>query len=504
MPTEINLNDIINCLNLKKVFGSRSRQVAAIVYDSRNITPGCAFFALRGVGADGHDFIEMAIEKGASIIVMEQNHALPDGVTGLIVDDTRRALASASTLWFGNPSQTMKVIGVTGTNGKTTITYLLEAMLKAAGMKPVVIGTVNYRFSGKEIPASHTTPESYELQKMLAEFHAEGADSLIIEVSSHALEQKRVHGIHFNVGVFSNLTPEHLDYHRTMADYYLSKKRLFADYIIPNAGKAVINVDDAYGRRLDDECPGAISCGIAEDAKVRATQYNLSRDGIETTVALCKGTLTFHSKLLGLFNLNNILCALAAAEAAGVAKQAIEKGLAAVVNIPGRLERVDNKREALILVDYAHTGDALKNVLSTLVNLYPKRIITLFGCGGDRDKSKRPVMGEVAAGFSDIAIVTSDNPRTEDADAILQDILPGVHKHFDQELSLEDLLSAQKSGYIVVPDRREAIRLAVQILQQGDLLLVAGKGHETYQIVGHVKSHFDDREEILNALNKGD
>ena len=500
MPTELTIQNLIRGLSPKSVSGERSGRITGLVYDSRKVESGHAFFALRGVGSDGHGFINSAVENGATVIVMEQEQHLPDGVSGLVVDDTRRALAAASALWFGNPTQTMKVIGVTGTNGKTTITYLLEAMLQAAGLKTAVIGTVNYRFGEREIPASHTTPESYELQKTLAEFSAAGADALVIEVSSHALEQKRVHGIRFDVGVFSNLTPEHLDYHRTMGEYYLSKKRLFAEYIIPQDGTTVVNTDDVYGQRLDDEFPGSVSCGITENATVRATQCNLGRKGIEATVALQKGVLTFHSELLGKFNVNNLLCAIAAAEAVGVPAAAITRGIAAVVNIPGRLERVENKQDALILVDYAHTGDALQNVLSTVKDLQSRRIITVFGCGGDRDKSKRPIMGEVAARYSDIAIVTSDNPRTEAAAAIIQDILPGVREHFDRELSRDEVLAGEKRGYIVVQDRREAIRLAIEGLRTSELLLVAGKGHEDYQIIGTEKSRFDDREEIRNAL----
>ena len=502
MAKELTIQNLITCLSPKSVNGERSGRITGIAYDSRKVAAGHVFFALRGVGSDGHDFINLAVENGASVVVVEEDQHLPSGVTLLVVDDTRRALSAASALWFGNPTQTMKVIGVTGTNGKTTITYLLEAMLQAAGLKTAVIGTVNYRFGDREIPASHTTPESYELQKTLAEFSAAGAEALVIEVSSHALEQKRVHGIRFDVGVFSNLTPEHLDYHRTMGEYYLSKKRLFTEYIIPQGGALVVNTDDTYGQRLDDEFPGSISCGVGKDAVVRATQYNLSRNGIDATVALQNGVLTFQSELLGLFNLNNLLCAIAVAEAAGIPAAAITKGIANVVNIPGRLERVANKRDALILVDYAHTGDALENVLSTVKNLQPKRVITVFGCGGDRDKTKRPVMGEVAARYSDITIVTSDNPRTEAADAILRDILPGVQKHFTQELSQDEVLSGQQRGFIVIPDRRAAIKVAVAGLNENDLLLVAGKGHEDYQIIGTEKTRFDDREEIRNALKE--
>lgn len=501
-PAQFKIQDLISCLSPIGVFGERNGDLSGLAYDSRHVEPGAAFFALRGAGVDGHEFIDAAVEKGALAVVMDRKCAVPAGVTGLLVDDSRRALAAASALWFGNPTESMKVIGITGTNGKTTISFLLEAMLKESGMKPTVIGTVNYRYADRELPASHTTPESYELQQRLAEFRAAGSDSLVIEVSSHALEQKRVYGIRFDVGVFTNLTPEHLDYHGSMADYYLSKKRLFSEYVVPDGGVSVVNIDDAYGQRLADELTERVSCGVSEEASVRTTGLTMNRDGIEAAVTLVKGQFTLRSKLLGQFNVNNLLCAVAAAEAAGIPVDAISKGIAAVVNVPGRLERVENDKGALILVDYAHTGDALENVLSTLKGLQAKRIVTVFGCGGDRDKSKRPVMGEVAARYSDVAIVTSDNPRTENADAIIHDILPGVQQHFEQELRVEELAEPSQRGYLVERDRRTAIALAVRILRQGDLLLVAGKGHEDYQIIGTEKQHFDDREEILSALQK--
>lgn len=502
--TKMTVLDLIRALNPKRVIGERDGTVCGLVYDSRQVVPGSAFFALRGVGTDGHDYIDSAISRGATLIVMEEEREIPVGAAGLIVDDARRALAAAAALWFGNPTEKMKVIGVTGTNGKTTITYLLEAMMLAAGWKPAVIGTVSYRFGRQEVAASHTTPESYELQRTLAEFVQGGADALVIEVSSHALEQKRVHGVRFDVGIFTNLTPEHLDYHGTMGDYYLSKKRLFSEYIVPGNGVAVVNVDDCFGRRLNDEFSGCVTCGISPEANVRSTDLQLSRSGIAATVALQHGEFSFQSSLLGQFNVNNLLCAIAAAEAAGIPSAAIRKGIEAVTNVPGRLERVENRLGVLILVDYAHTGDALENVLATVKGLQPKRILTIFGCGGDRDRTKRPIMGEVAARFSDIAIVTSDNPRTEQADLIIQEIIPGIRKHFASELAPGEIGNESARGFIAIEDRREAIQLAVGALRKGDLLLVAGKGHEDYQIIGTEKIHFDDTEEIQKVLREMD
>jgi len=495
---QLKMAELLAVLAPLQVAGPVDGTVSGLAYDSRRVVQGGLFFALRGSHADGHAFIPNALAAGAAAVVMEQPLPLPENVLGIVVADSRQALALASALFYGNPAGGMLAVGVTGTNGKTTITYLLEALLQAAGRKPAVIGTVSYRFGSRQDPASHTTPESLELQQALAEFAAEGADALVMEVSSHALEQNRIAGIPFAAGIFTNLTPEHLDYHQTMEAYFASKRRLFADHVIPAGKPAVINIDDAYGARLADEFAGSWTCGLAEGARIRAQQVEMNRDGVRFEVSLPDGVVAIESPLLGRFNVSNLLCAIATAAALGIDGQTIAATLRVAGRVPGRLERVNNRRDALVLVDYAHTGDALENVLATVRDLKPRRLITVFGCGGDRDRSKRPVMGEVAARYADLVIVTSDNPRTEDPVAILDEIIPGVRRCQPRELSAAE--AKTERGYRVIGDRRQALDFAVSLLQPGDLLLVAGKGHEDYQIIGKTKHHFDDREELARAL----
>ncbi len=497
---QLNTGDLLAVLQPLLVTGPQTGSVSSLAYDSRRVTAGGCFFALRGSSADGHAFIDRALQAGATTIVMEENRVLPSGVLGITVADSRHALAQAAALYFGAPANKLLSIGVTGTNGKTTITYLLEAILLAAGRKPAVIGTVSYRFGALQQTASHTTPESLELQQTLSEFQQAGADALVMEISSHALEQNRVVGIPLQVGIFTNLTPEHLDYHQTMEAYFGSKRRLFSDHIAPSGAAAVINVDDAYGARLASEFSGAWTCGLSEDARIRAKNVVLSRDGVAFDVTLPDGVLAVRSPLLGRFNVSNLLCAIAAASAIGINGATIQSGLQQATSVPGRLERIENTRDALVLVDYAHTGDALENVLTTLCDLKPRRVISVIGCGGDRDRSKRPVMGEIAARYSGLVIVTSDNPRTEDPASIIAEILPGVQGRFATELSEADAGNPDANGYRVIVDRRSALGFAVAALQPGDLLLVAGKGHEDYQIIGSQRLHFDDREELRAAL----
>ena len=496
---KIDTDKLIACMHPLDVVGDNSGEILDLVYDSRKVGPGSAFFALRGTSADGHCYINNAIDRGAELIVMEKPHELA-GVTAVVVEDARVALAEASALFFGKPSQKLRVVGVTGTNGKTTITYLVEAMLVAAQQRPAVIGTVNYRFDNREIPASHTTPESYDLQELVAGFLEQGADSLVVEVSSHALEQNRVVGIDFEVGIFTNLTPEHLDYHQTMESYFASKKKFFDDYLVPQGSRAVVNIDDPYGQKIASSLDDVLTCGISSEADVRAENVELSRQGIKADIVTPAGRFALCSSLLGGFNVSNILCAIAAGIALELPLAAIVEGISHVPVVPGRVEAIENERDAVILVDYAHTGDALENVLKAVGELKAARVITVFGCGGDRDRSKRPVMGEIAARYSDLVIVTSDNPRTEAPASILSEIVPGVEKHFKSALTAEQAGKPDARGYIVVADRKDALLMAVNMLQSGDLLLVAGKGHEDYQIIGKERIHFDDREQIRLAL----
>ena len=477
-------------------------EVRGLAYDSRQVTAGTAFFALRGAAADGHDFIADALSRGALAVVSERVVPLPEGVAGWVVRDSRLALALAASRFYAVPPAASPVIGITGTNGKTTVSYLVEAILKAAGHSPALFGTINYRFADRTLPASHTTPESLDLLRQIDDFCTAGADSLVLEVSSHALAQHRVDGLPFSVGVFTNLTPEHLDYHGDMANYFAGKRRLFSELLPRGGGRPVFNLDDPYGAKLADEFPDGIGCSSRTGVgAVHPRALTVDLDGIHGELETPKGVLRVDSPLLGPFNAQNILCAVAAGIALDLDPEPIARGLAACPTVPGRLERIANSLGALVLVDYAHTGDALEKVLAAVAALAPRRIITVFGCGGDRDRSKRPVMGEVAARASNLAILTSDNPRTEDPLAILAEIRPGVLRVTDRELT-EVAAANREDGFLTIPDRRAAIVFAVSLLAAGDLLLVAGKGHEDYQIIGRQKFHFDDREELTRALRQ--
>jgi UDP-N-acetylmuramoyl-L-alanyl-D-glutamate--2,6-diaminopimelate ligase len=477
--------------------GSPDTAVTGLHYDSRTVEPGSAFFALRGQALDGHHFIDQALERGAKTIFLEKERDLPPGVAAVVVDDCRRAMAQVAAVYFGDPTADIPVVGVTGTNGKTTVTYLVEAILRAAGYRPAVFGTINYRFADQILPSLHTTPEAIDMLRGVSGFRRQGADALVMEVSSHALEQHRVGGVHFKVGVFTNLTPEHLDYHGNMEDYFASKARLFTE-LLQGEG-AVINIEDPYGKRLASLLSDPLTCGRSAGCAISPLEVRTTLEGISGTVATPDGTVELHSPLLGDFNLQNLLCAIGAGVALGLSAEVIGRGLSAAPQVPGRLERVDNGRGVMALVDYAHTGDALDKVLVTLAALAPRRMITVFGCGGDRDRSKRPVMGEIAARRSDLCVVTSDNPRTEDPAAIIAEVCAGVAQVHRRPLSREEAASGEK-GYLVIPDRREAIAFAAGVSRGGDLLLVAGKGHEDYQIVGRERFHFDDREELNRAM----
>ncbi len=497
------LSQLLKNCPVSQVHGNMALEVTGLHYDSRQVGHGDAFFALRGVVSDGHNFISSAIANGAKVVFCEELTENLESVTTVLVENSRQAMALAASEFYGNPTRDMKVIGVTGTNGKTTITYLLEAILNQAGLSPAVVGTINYRFGTDLRQAPHTTPESHDLMKQVSDFQENGARSLVMEVSSHALDQYRADGVHFQVGVFTNLTPEHLDYHKDMERYFTSKYHLFKELLPRDNGRAVINVDDVYGQRLAAMLPEALTCGRDQNADVYPRNLNVSLQGIRGQVETPLGVVDIASSMLGDFNVENLLCAIGAAVALGLSPQTIAAGLAKATGVPGRLELIENDRDAVILVDYAHTGDALRRVLEAMQELAPQRILTIFGCGGDRDRSKRSVMAEVAARGSDIAIATSDNPRSEDPDQILADVRSGLVKVHKREWSKAEAQNAEGKGCVVISDRRQAIQFAVEILRPGDLLLVAGKGHEDYQILGTGRIHFDDREELRKALQAG-
>lgn len=409
---------------------------------------------------------------------------------------------------YGDPTKDRPLIGITGTNGKTTTSYLVEGILNAADLPAAVLGTISYRFGSTCIEASHTTPESTELQAIFRQLADAGAQAFVMEVSSHSLEQHRVDGCSFNVGVFTNLTRDHLDYHGSMEAYGAAKQRLFSELLVTGTGselrRAVINSDDPAAPDFirSAACP-VITYGLADTADVRAVEIVSTVDGISGLLVIPEGRFPFRSRLVGSYNLSNILAAAATGVALGIAPDRIVAGIEQQKSAPGRLERVDNSYGVTCLVDYAHTGDALENVLSTLKQLATGKIITVFGCGGDRDNGKRPIMGRIAADYSDLAIVTSDNPRTEDPQRILDQIKAGItpldlHAYAADELSS----GLGVKGFTVIENRREAIRLGVRLAQPGDILLLAGKGHEDYQIIGTTKHHFDDREEAVSAFRE--
>ncbi len=489
-----------------RITGDVDVEILGLSYDSRRVVPGGLFFALRGAAVDGHAFLSRAVAAGASGLVVEDDSNLPDGIPCVTVPDSRLAMSRMAAAFNGHPTAGVPLIGITGTNGKTTTTYLLESILEKAGIPAAVLGTINYRFRGTVLSAPHTTPESVDLQETIRRLIDLGARGVVMEVSSHALEQRRVDGCSFDVGIFTNLTRDHLDYHLDMDSYLASKQRLFSELLVPDNGKpsrhAVVNIDDPAGGRIAaaTPCP-VITYGLSGEAAITALEVLFSTAGISGTLRTPAGDRAFHSDLLGRFNLYNILSAVAAACTLEIPLDVIVAGIREHGKVVGRLERIETGRDVTVLVDYAHTGDALENVLKTLLELEHRRIITVFGCGGDRDRGKRPIMGEVAGRCSDLAIVTSDNPRTEEPAAIMQEIRKGIVPLGLREYDEADLVGGIRGqGFVLVASRREAIRLAARLAGPGDIVLIAGKGHEDYQIIGTEKHHFDDREEAAAAF----
>jgi MurE/MurF fusion protein len=475
------LRDLIDGLPGARLIGGNV-SVRGVQDDSRKVERGDVFVAVRGIRSDGHDFVSSAIERGASAIVVEreQNVAVPQ----VIVPSGAVALALLVSRALGDPAKAMTLVGITGTNGKTTTTYLVESMLAAAGGKPGVVGTVAYRWGDQQIDAPYTTPTAQLLHGAFAKMRDGGCTHVVMEVTSSALVMDRVAGLEFAAGAFSNLTQDHLDVHGTMEAYRDAKRRLFADHL--HAGVAVVNVDDPEGAGMAAAAPGRVLRVSARgrDAEVSVIAQESTVRGITARIRTPRGELAIESKpLIGHYNVDNIALAVGIGEALGLSHEAIARGISSLRGVPGRVERVANEAELDIFVDYAHTPDALRNVLSALRPLTKRRLICVFGCGGDRDPTKRPKMGAAVAELADLAVVTSDNPRTESPRAIIDMILPGV-----------------PSPFFVDTDRRIAIRAAIAEATPGDVVLIAGKGHEDYQILGTTKIHFDDREEAAAAV----
>lgn len=506
------LTRLIEGLEIKKIVGETRKEIKGIAYHSKQVGKDFLFAAVRGVEVDGHQFVEEAIQRGAEVVVLEEEQRVSNG-TVVLVPDSRRALAKISSNFYGDPSSRVILIGITGTNGKTTTTYLLESIFKKAGWTVGVIGTINYRFGQKTTPAPNTTPESLDLQRILWEMVKEGTSHVIMEVSSHGLDLSRVFGCQFDGAVFTNLTSEHLDYHKTLGQYFESKKKLFSDHLMESRKErrfAVTNRDDPRGEEMvKGVVLPVIRYGLTPPCDVTADRVTSSFEGLSCWIKTPKGDLSIQSKLTGDFNLYNILAAVAVGTAMEIPLETLKEGVEGLEGVSGRFEKVENKRGIHVIIDYAHTHDALERVLLGLKNILERgtqnsgKMITVFGCGGDRDRTKRPLMGEVAGRYSDLAILTSDNPRTEDPLAILDEVekgLKSVHlKEWDQD---EIELWRSKKGYLKVPDRREAIRTAIRLALPSDTVLIAGKGHEDYQIVGKKKFPFDDRVEAKKALEE--
>ncbi len=464
-------------------------EVRGIAYDSRKAGPGFLFFAFPGQRADGRAFAAQAVERGAVAVVSESPK--PEGFDGpwVQVEHGRRALALAARAFYGQPDERLKITGITGTNGKTTTSYLLDSVLRAAGRTTGLFGTIEYRLAGQAIAAVNTTPESLDLFGFFADLEQAGGTHATMEVSSHALALGRVYGIRFHTAVFTNLTRDHLDFHRTMEDYFAAKRMLFEGAGAPPPPFAVLNADDRYSREISGgPHTEVIRYGLCEDAVVRAVNVVSGFDGLRFEIRHGGECFAAASPLPGRMNVYNILAAWSAAMTYGVAPEVIARGIAECRSVPGRFEKVDAGQPFLVVVDYAHTDDALRNVISVARSLKPARVITLFGCGGDRDRAKRPLMGDAAASLSDFVVLTSDNPRSEDPLAIINDAMVGLCRH--------------DTPYAAEPDREKAIRLALEQARPGDIVILAGKGHETYQVLKDKTIAFDDRQVAHRVLGE--
>ena len=483
-----------------KAGATNDPDISCIASNSRDVKPGGLFIAVKGFTADGHDYIDQAFENGAAAVIAQTNSKNLDHV--ILVENSRLAMASIAANFYGHPSKSLTLVGITGTNGKTTTTWLLESIFKACGFSTGVIGTVNIRYNDLIFKNPITTPDSIDLQKTLYEMKKVGVTHVIMEISSHGLDLNRVDFCRFDAGVFTNLTQDHLDFHKDMDEYFNCKKRFFTQFLGPNGknnAPAILNIDDPKGKALLKSLTyKTIAVSTKKKADIFTKDVKDDINGLSGTICLPNESFNLTSQLTGKFNLENILCATGAAHALNIVPDQIKKGIANCHTIPGRLEKIDNPTGRFLFVDYAHTPDALETVLITLKQRAPKRLITVFGCGGDRDRSKRPLMGQIACKHSDVAIVTSDNPRTEHPDSIINDILEGLDA-FDR-LSENDLKSTPfKKGYLVEVDRKKAIKKAIFISKPGDIIVTAGKGHETYQITNTGTIHFDDKEELKKA-----
>ena len=477
------LSQLLRGVSVRECHADMEMEISGVSYDSRKTAAGDLFVAMTGYETDGHKFIPMARDKGAACVLCQER---PQGEGPyVLVEDSRLALAQVGRAWYGDPAASMKMVGVTGTNGKTTTTYLLKDILEqAAGAKVGLIGTNQNMIGSEVIPTERTTPESFELQGLLRRMADAGCTHVVMEVSSHALYLKRVEGIRFAVGIFTNLTQDHLDFHKTMENYCDAKALLFT-----RCDVGVYNADDPWAPRLMEEATcRKVSVGEHGDVPVDLAARNivLTAEGVSFDAVTAEESVPVHVGIPGGFMVYNTLGVLAAARALGVSLEDSAGVLRHSAHVKGRVEVVPTPGDYTMLIDYAHTPDALENVLSAARGFAKGRVVALFGCGGDRDRTKRPKMGRIAADMADFVIVTSDNPRTEEPEAIIREILAGME--------------GTATPYAVVPNRIEAIRYAMDHAQPGDVIILAGKGHETYQIIGHEKRHLDEREVVADYV----
>ena len=480
------LKNIIQQLDIVKMTADPEMDISGVSYDSRKTKHGDIFVAVRGLSSDGHAFIPNAVKKGASVVVCEEVYE--SDAPYILVENSRLALAMISAAWFDYPAKKMHIIGVTGTSGKTTTTHLIRHILQTAlHAKVGMIGT-NGNYIGEEyIHTDFTTPDSFELQGLLKKMYNSGCSYVVMEVSSHSLSLERVAGIHFDIAAFTNLSQDHLDFHNTMEEYAKAKKKLFS-----MCSNACINIDDPFAEYMMNgiKCPVLTSSALGEKADLMAENISLSKEGVSFTALYKNVVADVWLAIPGMFSVHNALTALSVCMLAGIGLKSCSEAISSAENVKGRVETVPVERDYTVIIDYSHKPDALENVLKTLRPITRGRLITLFGCGGDRDREKRPIMGKVAARNSDLVVVTSDNPRTEEPEKIIADIVSGM--------------TDEKTEYHVICDRIEAIHWALDNADSGDVILLAGKGHEDYQVVGHEKHHMDEREIVAEYLREKD
>jgi UDP-N-acetylmuramoyl-L-alanyl-D-glutamate--2,6-diaminopimelate ligase len=487
----LKLRDLLQGTKASASAAAGELEIRQVACDSRKVQPRALFFALHGAQADGNTFIRDAVGRGAIAIVSEDAApaAIPASVAWIRVSEARKALAVTAANFFGHPADALQLVAVTGTNGKTTTTSLVDAIVKASGAKTGLFGTIAYHTPLGDYRAPNTTPESVDLQGFLAEIRDAGGKFGVLEASSHSLSMDRLWGCHFAAAVFTNLTREHMDYHKTFENYFAAKKKLFEGTGAGAPEVAVINTDDQYGKRLVGTAKKTVSYGLESDADITTKKFQLTFNGLTFNAQTPNGKVQVASPLVGRINVYNILAAIGAAQALGLSNEIIEAGIRNLQNVSGRFQRIDMGQPFFVIVDYAHTDDALENLIRTARELSPKgRIITLFGCGGGKDRTKRPVMGEVTGRLSDLTILSSDNPKHEDPLKIISDVIVGVQK------------TAGK--YLIEPDREKAINLALDEARTGDIVLLAGKGHENYQILADRTMEFDDRDQARRALRE--